>query len=100
MDVSFRTRQLEQCYLDSAKAIRLWGNELARKYIQRVNILRAVKNLPDLRGLPGLRCHPLKGERAGQWAINLDRLNRLVFTLVEGNLEVICIEEVSKHYGD
>ena len=98
MEVRFRTNELQECYLHFRKAARVLGNALARKYIQRVNILRVVHNLHDLRELPGLRCHPLKGERAGQWAVNLDRYNRLIFTRVAGSLEVICIEEVSKHY--
>jgi proteic killer suppression protein len=63
-------------------------------------MLRAAANLQEVRNLPGLRCHQLLGERAGQWALNLDEFHRLIFTVVDRRMEVICVEEVSKHYGD
>ncbi len=50
--------------------------------------------------LPGLRCHPLKGKRIGQYAINLNGFYRLIFTLTGETLEIVRIEEVSKHYDD
>lgn len=50
--------------------------------------------------LPALRCHPLTGDRKGQYAMNLNGFNRLIFTLEENSLTVVRIEEVSKHYDD
>lgn len=40
--------------------------------------LRAATCLEDMRQLPG-RCHELKWNRAGQFAVSLDGLNRLIF---------------------
>ena len=54
----------------------------------------------EVERLPGLDCHPLKGERAGQYAVTLLGRWRLVFTLQGNTAEIIRIEEVSKHYGD
>jgi toxin HigB-1 len=98
--ITFRTRQLEQCYRESKEAIRTFGQEVARKYIQRINIIRYTKNLEELVKLPSLRCHPLKGKRVGQYAINLNGFYRLIFTLTGKTLEIVRIEEVSKHYDD
>ena len=100
MRVEFRNRRLEQCYLRSSLAVREFGPEIGRRYIQRVNMLKAVDKLADLRLLPGLRCHPLKGERAGLWAINLNGFYRLLFSWTEGKVEIVTIEEVRKYYGD
>jgi proteic killer suppression protein len=50
--------------------------------------------------LPGLRCHELKGDRKGQYAINLTGYYRLIFTVTDKKMEIVCIEEVSKHYED
>jgi proteic killer suppression protein len=50
--------------------------------------------------LPGLRCHALKGVRKGEYAINLSGFYRLIFTMTGNRLEIVMIEEVSKHYGD
>lgn len=100
MRVSFRTRKLEQCYLHGDLAVRHYGAEIGRRYIQRVNIIKAADRLSELRVLPGLRCHPLKGELAGYWAINLNNFYRLIFSVHEDQFEIVTIEEVSKHYGD
>lgn len=100
MEVQFRTRQLEICYQQHRQANRKYGAQVARKYIQRINIIQQAIDLAEIMRLPGLRCHALTGNRQGQYAINLTGYYRLIFTLTGNQLEVIMIEEVSKHYDD
>jgi len=73
---------------------------IARKYVQRINILKAAHNLVELMPMPGLNCHPLKGDRKGQFAVSLTRRVRLIFTHESGACELVRVEEVSKHYDD
>jgi toxin HigB-1 len=98
LEITFRTRQLERCYFHSQLAIRTFGDVVARRYIERVNIIKLSQSIDDLKKLPGLRCHQLAGDRAGQWAVNLTGFYRLIFTLEGDQLEIARIEEVSKHY--
>ncbi len=100
MQVLFRNHKLEKCFLDSSIAIRTFGQDVGIRYVQRIQILQATPNLPLLIGLPGLRCHALKGDRAGEWAVNLTGQVRLIFTVVDQALTVVQIEEVSNHYDD
>ena len=100
MEVTFRTRKLEKAYTEYKRAEKTYGPEIARKYIQRINIIKQVKDIGELMSLQGLRCHPLKGKRQGQHAITLTGFYRLIFTLRDDQLEIARIEEVSKHYGD
>lgn len=100
MIVKFRTRKLEKFYLQSKQAIKEFGEQVGRKYIMRINIIKTTRNLAELKKLPGLRCHPLKGDRAGQYAVNLTGRYRLIFTIEEEKLNIVMIEEVSKHYDD
>ena len=81
-------------------AIKAYGVHVARKYIQRINIIKHVRAIEELAVLPGLRCHPLKGDRKGQFAVKLTGFYRLIFTLHGDALEIANIEEVSKHYDD
>jgi plasmid maintenance system killer protein len=90
VEVTFRTRKLEKEYREYAKAVKDYGHKVARKYIQRINIIKQVRNIDELEVLPALGCHSLKG----------DRFYRLIFTLKGDALEIAHIEEVSKHYGD
>jgi len=98
--VKFRTGKLEKCYLQSKQAVREFGDVVGRKYVQRINIIKTTNSIDDLSKLPGLRCHPLKGDRAGQYAVNLTGFHRLIFTVEGEYLNIAMIEEVSKHYDD
>lgn len=100
MIVAFRTKQLERCYLESKAAVRDLGKDVARRYIERINIIKQARDIAELTKLPALRCHPLKGDREGQYAINLTGFFRLIFSLEGDSLEIVRIEEVSKHYDD
>lgn len=100
MIVNFKTKKLEKCYCQAKQAQKEFGEQVAKKYIQRINLIKAAKNLEEVMSLPGLRCHPLKGNRQGQYAVKLTGFYRLIFILVDDRLEVAQIEEVSKHYDD
>lgn len=100
MKVEFRTNALRQQYEKSDKATKAYGPQAARKYVERVNILKVANTLTDIMAQQTLRCHPLKGNRKGQHSIRLHGRWRLVVTFRSGELEVVRIEEVSKHYGD
>ena len=98
MHVRFRTKLLENCYRHLHKARRKWGDVVGRQYVGRVGILKAIENLDDLKSYPSLRYHPLKGDRKGQHAVKLTDRYRLIFTVQREEMEIIQIEEVSKHY--
>lgn len=98
--IKFRTRKLEKCFSDSRQAVKEFGPQVGRKYIQRINIIKSTRSLEDLKALPGLRCHSLKGDRAGQYAVNLPGFYRLIFIAKGDTLNIVTIEEVSKHYDN
>jgi proteic killer suppression protein len=100
VEVTFRTRKVEKEYQEHARAVKAYGPEVARKYIQRINIIKQVLNIDELMVLPALGCHSLKGDRRGQYSIKLTGFYRLIFSLRGEALEIAHIEEVTKHYGD
>ena len=100
MDIQFRDNKLKKCFTQYRQAVKLWGEQVARKYIQRINIIQAANSLDELMNLPALRCHALKGDRKGQYAINLTGFYRLIFTMDGDTMNIVMIEEVSKHYDD
>jgi plasmid maintenance system killer protein len=100
LEVTFRTRKLEKEYREFAKAKKAYGDQVGRRFILRINTIKHVRDIEELKLLPGLRCHGLKGNRHGQYAVTLIGRWRLIFTLQGDALEIVHIEEVSKHYGD
>lgn len=100
VQIRFRNKKLEKCFGSHKLACRTWDDPVARRYIQRIGLIQEVKDLNELCGLPGLKCHPLKGDRQGEYAISLTGFWRLIFTLRGEQLEIAMLEEVSKHYDD
>lgn len=100
MEVTFRTRKLEREYEESKRAIREYGQAVATRYIERINIIKHATDIEQLEKLPVIDCHPLKGDQKGEWSIKLTGQARLIFTLEGEALEIARIKEVSKHYGD
>jgi proteic killer suppression protein len=100
VEIAFRTKKLERCYEDHEYGRRTWGSAVAKKFIQRIDLLQEAANMLEVEKLPGLDCHPLKGDKAGQYGATLHDRWRLVFTLRGKKAEIIRIEEVTKHYGD
>ena len=100
MEIRFKTNQLQKCYERHQTAVRKFGDEVARRYVLRINTIKSARDIDELIVLPGLRCHSLKGDRSGQYAVKLTGFYRLIFTLEGDSLTIVRIEEVSKHYGD
>ena len=100
MRIAFRTHKLQREYEHSREAVRAYGDQVARKYVERISIIKAARDINELQQMTVLRCHPLTGDRAGQWAVRLTGFYRLIFTLDGEYLEIAMIEEVSKHYDD
>jgi len=51
---------------------------MAKFIRRRMDDLRDVENLADLRKLPQVRCHELSGDRKGQLALDLKHPYRLI----------------------
>lgn len=100
MRISFKSNKLQTEYEHSRQGVKAYGEQVATKYVQRVNLLKRSRDLEEVKTLPGLDCHPLKGDRKGQWAIKLTGFYRLIFTVSGERLDIARIEEVSKHYDD
>ena len=99
MNVSFRTRQLERAFEQSDRAVRLWGDETGRRYVTRIIQLMNARDFDDISGSAALRAHQLKGDRKGEWALDLAGRWRLI-TIVTANRNEVTVVEVSRHYGD
>ncbi len=98
MRVIFRSKRLCQAYEEVNRAIRLWGSDVAGKYIQRVEAIYAAQNFDEIKRLQAFKAHQLKGRRVGEWALALTKRWRLIVTPSDDG-ETVTIKEVTKHYG-
>lgn len=78
MNILFEDKNLEKCATDRGYALKRLGQRRAQRYAVRLMQIDRAVNFEQLRGLPG-RYHELVGNRAGQWACDLDQPYRLIF---------------------
>jgi proteic killer suppression protein len=100
LEIRFKTKKLEKQYISSNEAIKAYGLQVAKKYINRIDILQNAKSFEDLYSMPTLKFHPLTGDRKGEYAISLTGYYRLIITKDGETFDIAKIEEVSKHYDD
>jgi proteic killer suppression protein len=100
LEIRFKTKKLEKQYISSNEAIKAYGQQVAKKYINRIDILKSAKSFEDLYSMPTLKFHPLTGNRKGEYALSLTGYYRLIITQDGETFDIAKIEEVSKHYDD
>ena len=69
MEVSFSTRKMQKACSSEKEAGKTWGERRARVVLQRIAELRAADTLEDMSLWPSARCHPLVGNRKGQFVV-------------------------------
>jgi proteic killer suppression protein len=79
MEVFFRSKSLAETCKKFKKLARKCGEGDAHLILQRLSEILAAETLADLKKLPGARCHPLKGDLKGKFAVNLNNPYRLIF---------------------
>jgi proteic killer suppression protein len=98
VDIEFSTGRLSGAAQSLSEATRIFGAPIGRKYLQRLAVLRSVDKFNDLYGHRSLRFHPLKGNRAGQFAMTLTGNYRLVVERIgEDAIRIVSVED---YHGD
>lgn len=100
MQIKFRTSELREAFEKHQKGVRLWGEEVARRYIQRVKVLEVANSVDDLFKIPPLKFHPLTRDRKGKYSVVLAGRSRMIATFEDLAMTVVWVEEVSTHYGN
>ena len=78
MEIIFRSPKLQKECSVERESVRRWGAQNAKKIRQRLADLQAAETLADVSTLPPARCHQLRGNRAGQFAVDVHQPYRLI----------------------
>ena len=111
MEVLFRTTKLQRICNSEREITRHYGQERGNLLKRRLADISAANSLAELSLLPQARCHPLSGDRAGQFAVNLAHPFRLILEPADepvplkpdggidlGRVTRICIVEVIDYH--
>jgi plasmid maintenance system killer protein len=96
--VRFDDRELESRYQSRRLAERAWGAIVARRYVMRIDAIRAAARIADLYANPAARLHSLNGSRQGRHAIAITGQTQLVVTFEEDG-KTVAVEEVVETGG-
>lgn len=80
MEIRFKDKKIQELCQKQAVAVRKLGDPCARKLRARLQDLESARTVGELLRLHIGNPHPLKGDRSGEFAINLAGGWRLVFT--------------------
>ena len=96
MEILYKSRKLERICTDFSEALRQHGKEMATIIHQRVKELCAADSTDTMIRFGIGRCHPLKHDRDGEFALDLRHPYRLIFK-PDGITTVRILEIVDYH---
>ena len=79
MNITFKTSKLRKTFNSEKELKKAYGHENAKKIKNRMAVLSAAINLLEVPREKPERCHVLKGDRLGQFAVDLKHPKRIVF---------------------
>lgn len=98
IDVSYRTSQLRKVCENAEVATKKYGAEMAEKIHMRIDQIRAADSVEELVQCRIGRCHPLQGNRKGQYAMYLTHPYRLILEKKNGKLIAVEILEIVDYH--
>lgn len=106
MKLKFNTDKLEYFYLtqlDNLAGKLLFQKKIIKQFKKKIQHMISVDSIDELILFNSLHFEALKGDRAGDYSIRLNIQYRLIFSIKKEDsgdivIEVILINEISKHY--
>ncbi|MDO4268167.1 MAG: type II toxin-antitoxin system RelE/ParE family toxin [Eubacteriales bacterium] len=98
MKVEYRTQSIEKVCTDASVAERKYGAEMAEKIQLRIDQISAADTVEQMIQYKIGRCHPLKGKRTGQYAVDLVHPQRLVFEKHNSEIQIANISEIIDYH--
>lgn len=102
MEIKFNDAYLEKLFLNRpVKGKPLYSNEVITKFKKKILLIQQTENTVKLRNFKSLHFEALKGNKKGLYSIRVDKQYRLEFKIDNNSItlvEIILIEELSKHY--
>lgn len=88
MKIFYKNNKLKISLTVDKEIIKTYGTR-AKKIKQRMNELESWDTLHDISRLPALRLHPLKGNKKGEWAVDIQKNWRICFEISNGPLPLL-----------
>lgn len=98
MRTEYKNNNLRKVCTDYTKASKSYGERMAELIHLRIDQLMAADSVDQMVKFSIGRCHPLHGDREGQYALDLVHPHRLIFIRVNDEIKIVRIVEIVDDY--
>ena len=98
MLIEYNSRTIERVCTDAAVAERKYGRKMAEKIQMRLDQIQAADSVEMMIKFQIGRCHPLKGNRKEQYAVDLVHPYRLVFEKKNNEIRIVNVIEIVDYH--
>lgn len=95
MEVEYSSNRLKKQLSSPGDIKKSFGN-MAKKVASRLDDIAASDNLSILCQIPAANCHPLTGDRIGQWALDISGNFRMIFEIANNPIPLKEDKSVDK----
>ena len=101
MKIEYRKNKLEKQLGNASELKKAFGTN-AKRVKSRLDDIEASPNLAVLMQIPAANCHPLSGDRKGEWAVDVSANYRLIFEIQnepipktpDGSIDVALVTDI------
>lgn len=98
MQIEYKNSRIEKVCTNAYEAERKHGREMAEKIQLRIDQISAALSVEMMIQFKIGRCHPLKGNRKNQYAVDLVHPYRLVFEKIGDQIQIANIMEIVDYH--
>ena len=98
LKICYKTKKLKKICERYDEAVKKYGEEMAEKIHLCIDSILAAPNINILLRFKIHKCHPLRGDRQGQYAMYLAHPYRLVFIPKDDDTVTVRIEEIIDYH--
>lgn len=98
MDITYKNKKIKRVCTDANAAEKAYGRKMAEKIQQRIDQITAADSVEMMIEFHIGRCHPLKQNRKGQYAVDLVHPYRLVFEKKGDEIQIAIVLEIVDYH--
>lgn len=98
MLIEYKNNKIEKVCTNAYEAEKKYGREMAEKIQLRIDQISAALSVEMMVQYKIGRCHPLKGKRKEQYAVDLVHPHRLVFEKKGNEIQIANIIEIVDYH--
>ncbi|MBQ3333983.1 MAG: type II toxin-antitoxin system RelE/ParE family toxin [Eubacteriaceae bacterium] len=98
MDITYKNKRIKRICTNASIAERTYGREMADKIHQRIDQIIASDTVEMMIQYRIGRCHILKHDRRGQYALDLVHPYRLIFEKNGSDIQIAKILEITDYH--